>query len=368
MDDRLSLQGESRSSGLGALSRREFLRLTGVSTAGLLIGGNLLAACGGEDGAAGGVATVRTQLNWLMNAEFAGHWIADDQGFYAQEDIKPVWITGGPEAPRPEGVVVAGRADIGQSTFMETTIRAIIEGADIKIFAAVFQHSPLALMSHPDRPILSAADMVGKRIGGPPQIQANIQALFKVNDLPEDYTFVPLGGTDPQPLIGGDVDAMYVFLTNQPLIFEEEAGVEPTLLPDSQNNFDAYSTLIFARSEYLREEADTAARWLRATIKGWEKNLEDPELGARLAVEKYGVDLGLDLEQQIGENEAQNGIVVSDVTEEKGLLWISQDFIENSVYPGLRAAGLTDLPEVDEIADFSILEEAYQGKTQLLES
>ena len=74
------------------------------------------------------------------------------QGLSQGAEHPAQWITGGPNAPRSEGVVVGGQADVGMSSFMETTVRAIIEGAPIKMVGAFFQHSPLALMSTQARP------------------------------------------------------------------------------------------------------------------------------------------------------------------------------------------------------------------------
>jgi ABC-type nitrate/sulfonate/bicarbonate transport system substrate-binding protein len=348
-------------------TRREFVQKTGYAAAGvagLSAFGPLLAACGDSGG---DLATVTTQLSWLMNVEFAGEWVADDQGYYADENITPNWITGGPNAPRAEGQVVGGQADVGMSTFMETTVRSIIEGGDIKIFAAEYQHSPLALMSDPEgRTIRTAQDMIGARLGGPPFLQGNVDSLFRANGLPLDYEFVPVGGTDPQPILDDQIDAMYVFITNQALIFEDMTGRAPVLLLDSDNNFDAYSSILFARQAYIDDNRDALVRYLRGTIKGWERNLQEPELGARLAVDVFGKDLGLDYDQQLSENNAQNMLVSTEFTRQKGLLWIDRGFIENSIFPAFAAGGLTDIPTVDEIADFSILEEAYDGATSLL--
>jgi ABC-type nitrate/sulfonate/bicarbonate transport system substrate-binding protein len=282
-----------------------------------------------------------------------------------EQNIQPKWITGGPNAPRSEGVVVGGQADVGMSSFMETTVRAIIEGAPIKMVAAFFQHSPLALMSTQDRPIRTAADMAGKRLGGPPFLQPNIDSLFRANGMKVDYKFVPVGGTEPDPLLNNEIDALYVFVTNQPFIYEKAAKEKPVLLPDSENKFDVYSSLYFARTKDIDgDRRDALVRFFRGIIKGWEHNLQDPELGARLSVEKYGKDLGLDLEQQTKENETQNTLAIGDITQEKGLLRLSQAFIEEKAYKSFEAAGLKGLPEISKVADFSLLDDVFGDKTR----
>jgi hypothetical protein len=95
--------------------------------------------------------------------------------------------------------------------------------------------------------------------------------------------------------------------------------------------------------------------------------MRDPEEGAHLAVEEYGADLGLDLDQSIRENGKQIELQQSDLTEEKGLLWMDPEFMAGPVFEGIRATGRDRLPEVDQLVDLSFLEEAYDGRTSLLE-
>jgi ABC-type nitrate/sulfonate/bicarbonate transport system substrate-binding protein len=207
--------------------------------------------------------------------------------------------------------------------------------------------------------------MTGKRLGGPPFLQPNIDSLFRANGMKVDYKFVPVGGTEPDPLLNNEIDALYVFVTNQPFIYEKAAKEKPVLLPDSENNFDVYSSLYFARTEDIDgNRRDALVRFFRGIIKGWEHNLQDPELGARLSVEKYGKDLGLDLEQQTKENVTQNILAIGDITQEKGLLRLSQAFIEEKAYKSFEAAGLKGLPEISKVADFSLLDDVYGDKTR----
>jgi ABC-type nitrate/sulfonate/bicarbonate transport system substrate-binding protein len=351
---------------LRRVSRREFIRISGMASVGAALAGPLLAACGGGGGGEGEkTATVTTQLSWLENVEFGGHWIADKKGYFTDQSINAKWITGGPNAPRSEGVVTGGQADVGMSSFMETTVRAVMEGAPIKMVGAFFQHSPLALMSTQARPIKTAQDMVGKRLGGPPFLQPNIDSLFKANGLDVDYKFVPVGGTEPDPLINNEIDALYVFISNQPIIYTDATGEDPVLLRDADNNFDVYSSVYFARTKDIEgSRRDALARYFRGLIKGWEQNLDDPELGAQLAVNDFGKDLGLDLTEQVQENKIQNTLAVGDVTQEKGLLWLSEAFIEEKAYKSFEVAGIKGLPPVGDVADFSLFEDVYGDKTR----
>src|SRR3546814_11982379 len=64
-----------------------------------------------------------------------------------------------------------------------------------------------------------------------------------------------------------------------------------------------YGNVIYGDSAYVEENGDVMEKFLRASLRGWEENGEDQAVGAQLAVEIYGADLGLDLTQQTSEHE-----------------------------------------------------------------
>lgn len=351
-------------------SRRNLLRFAGGASA-AAAGAVILSSCSddsstssGANGSSGpGSTTVTTQLDWIKNVEFAGMWVADDLGYYGEESVAPEWLAGGPNVTNSVQVVEGGAAQIGISTNFTAFVDAVKAGSDVVLIGTVFQESPLAILSLPDNPIRSASDMAGKRIGSPQGQQRELDAIFRLNDLEPDYTFVPIG-FDVQALVEGDADGMTAFATNQGLILEEQ-GVDYVSVSWKDLGLDVYSLLLYVDRGFLDENRDAVVGWMRSTVRGWEKNEEDPEFAARLAVEKYGSDLDLSLSQQIRENENQIPLTQSALTEEKGLLWVSPEDIEDRMYPILEAAEMTDLPPVESYVDTSVLEDAYGGATRL---
>lgn len=307
---------------------------------------------------------VATQLNWVTNVEFAGMWIAEEEGYYAEEGIETEWLAGGPNVSNTVQIVAAGEAPIGLDTNFTSFVEAVAAGADVVLIGAVYQESPLAILSLADAPINSAEDMVGKRIGSPQGQQRELDAIFTLNGLEPDYEFVPIG-YDVAALVNGDVDGITAFATNQGLILEEQ-GVDYASVSWKELGLDVYSNMIFVDRSYLEENREAVVSWMRATAKGWEKNAEDPEVAAHLALDSWGADLGLSLSQQINENVNQIPLTQSTLTESAGLLQISAEDIETYMYPLLRAAGITDLPEVSSYVDESILNEVFADSATLL--
>lgn len=359
------------------MSRRRFLRNAGLSASGLALAPALFAACGDSDsdssatdgGTPDELSIVRQANGWINNVEFGGIWVALENGYFTENGVDPTFLQGGPNAPAPPVAVAAGDAQLGQDPSMLRIFQAMAEsGEDYVLFGTQFQTSPQGVISLPDRPVRTAEDLVGIKFLGQPGAEALVTAALKLGGFDEnDYEFIPAGFT-PEPLIEGQGGAYSAFLTNQPLILEEQGlvnGEDFITATWDDLGLPLYSNVMFAPRAYLEENHDVVVRFMRGLIKGWEVNEDDPEVAARLAVEKYGVDLGLDLNQQIRENETQIPLHRGPLTEEKGLFWIDPDLVESKMYPVLEAIGVDPLPSFEGRIDLTILEDAFDGKTTM---
>jgi ABC-type nitrate/sulfonate/bicarbonate transport system substrate-binding protein len=86
------------------------------------------------------------QAAWINDAEFAGYFLAIDEGYYAEEGLDLEYLSGGPDVI-PESTIIAGRADLALTT-PDTTIKAIVEqGAPFKIIGAQYQKNPIGIVS-----------------------------------------------------------------------------------------------------------------------------------------------------------------------------------------------------------------------------
>ena len=171
------------------------------------------------------------------------------------------------------------------------------------VFATQFQKSSGGLLSLAANPVRRIQDVIGKRIGLNPSGKATLDVALDNAGLPHDYTVVNVSG-DPQPLVDGQIDAMAVFVTSQPITLDRR-GVANVAVTFDDLGFPSYENVLVTRREILRNDEDLLVRYLRAVIKGWELNRRDPRAGARKTFELYGKDNSLDLVQQTEENERQ---------------------------------------------------------------
>jgi ABC-type nitrate/sulfonate/bicarbonate transport system substrate-binding protein len=338
------------------LSRRRFLRSTAVSAGALTLAGPLTASRAMAAPPAAG-QPLNVQLLWIKNVEFGGYFLADDRGMYADEGVAPTFLAGGPDVI-PENVVAGGGADVGLSGALAFIVDANAAGSDLVVFASTFQTAPAGLLSLASKPVRTPQDLVGKRIGAQQGARRTIDAIFAINNLPAgQYTFVPVG-FDPAPLVEGACDVYTCFVTNQPLILKDQ-GIDSVTVTYADLGFPDYANALFAKRSYLQANGDVLVGFLRASIRGWQANIADPAPAVKLAVEKYGVDLGLSEHQQAAENDAQIPLLQNDLTRAKGLFWLDPDFIAGPVYTAFRASGRSNLPDVTDLVDLSLLQEAF---------
>ncbi|MFC4587299.1 ABC transporter substrate-binding protein [Sphaerisporangium corydalis] len=339
------------------VSRRGFLRTTTVL--GGLGAAGMLTACtstASGTGGGGGGKTVRTQLSWLKTVTFAGLYIAEEQGYFKKEGLSAPLLAGGPNIPDAVSVVTAGGADVALVDF-GALIKARQSEADLVAIGAVFQESPGGFVSLAAKPVRTAKDLVGKRIGLSPGAEVLVEAILKVNKLPVRYERVPVGaGTTA--LTKGDCDVMACYVTAQPLALEQQ-GADVVSVTQGQLGLPDYALVMAVRRADLKADRARFVGYLRAVVRGYQQDLKDPALGTRLTVEKYGKDLGLDPKASMRENQVQAALIRGDQGDK--LCAIDPARLGGPVYAGLKARGIGTLPPVADVLDTTVLEEALIG-------
>jgi ABC-type nitrate/sulfonate/bicarbonate transport system substrate-binding protein len=336
-------------------------RLTAVAAAASLA----LAACASGDDAPAegeGLGDLTVQLSWIKNAEFAGEFMADSKGYYADAGFGEVTLNAGPGAT--ENLVASGKADFGLTNAVTVGQVVANEDAPIKIVGTTFQKNPFTILSLKDgADIATIEDLKGKKIGV--QDGGNgllFAALLAANGLTEDDVEIVPVQYDPQPLVNGEVDGFLAYVTNESIIVESQ-GEEVTNLLFADNGLPFVAESIIATDETIAERPDAVKAFLEAEIKGWTDACADLEEGARLAVEEYGEDQDLDLDKEIEQNTVQcEELINTDETAENGLFTISDELLAQNMAT-FEAAGIDATQE--DVFDLSLLEELLAEKPEL---
>ncbi len=328
-----------------------------------LLGASAIAAAAPVAARADG-ELVRVALAWINNVEYAGVWLAMENGYFHAEGLEVKTLPGGPNAPSAPVTVASGKAELGYTTWLPF-LDAVARGNDFVLVAGTFPVSPLGIISLKGNPILKAADIVGKKIlAQGPNERTAIDATLALNKLPRQWQFVP-AGFSPEPLLSKQGDGYTAFGTNQAVTLELKMnmvrGKDFFFTSFDSMGYRSYASMIFTSRGYLLAERPTLVKFLRALTRGWMDDLKDPAVAAKLAVTKYGADLGLDLKQQTRQNELQYAMLRNPTRPDQPLLMLDRDTVAGPMMEAAKASNRTNLPDVDRLCDFSLMQEVHDS-------
>lgn len=311
-----------------------------------------------------GYGELSVQFSWIKNAEFAGEYLADANGYYAESGFDSVNFIAGPTATA--AVVLSGDVLVGLSDAVAVTPVILEEDAPLKIIGATYQKNPFTILSLKDGAnIQTPQDLIGKKIG----VQAGgnetlFDALLAANGIDaSQVTKVPVE-YDPAPLVNGEVDGFLAYVTNESITVEN-LGFATTNLLFADNGLPFVAEAFIVTQDSIDNRREELKAFLRATIRGWKDAIANPDEGARLAVEIYGKDLGLDINKERQQSKAQNDLLVlTDETRANGLLTISEGLQEQNIQT-LARAGYTITAQ--QLFDMSLLAEVYAEHPELLD-
>ena len=266
--------------------------------AGVLAISLVAAACNNDDdggggstgggGAAGGGGSncsstdeVKLQLQWFIQAQFAGYYAAQDQGYYADQCLDVSIVEGGVDIV-PQQQLADGAVDFAIA-WVPKALATREAGANIVDIAQVFQRSGTLQVSFADKGITTPDDFAGKTVGNwgfgneyeifAALGQANLDPATDVTLVQQDFNM--------DGLLSGDIDAA------EAMIYNEYAQVLETVNPDtgelyqpSDLNVISYEEdgvgmlqdAIWADGERLASDEayrDIAVRFLTASLQGW---------------------------------------------------------------------------------------------------
>jgi ABC-type nitrate/sulfonate/bicarbonate transport system substrate-binding protein len=320
-----------------------------------MTGAILLAACS-PAGASGGAADgpVGLQFVFIKNVQFAGSYFADQNGYWKDEGLDVELMAGGPNLT-VEPVVTSGKALVG-ITHTAQAVKAINNGADLAIIGAGFQRNPFVLISQAAKPIKTPEDLAGKKIGVQALDLPVFEAFLTASGVDKStFTIVPLQ-SDPTPLVTGELDGIMGFYSNEPN-FLRIKGVEPYNLLFDDFGYPLMEEVYIVKKSNLEDPEKRAQiiALMKGESKGWADAVADVDKAADLAVNTYGKDLKLDLDQQIMAMTSEVDLVLTDDTKQFGLFWMSDDLIKGTV-DSLKLGGVDATPDM---FTREILEEMY---------
>ncbi|WP_194097605.1 ABC transporter substrate-binding protein [Marivivens aquimaris] len=235
---------------------------------------------------------VTLQLKWVTQAQFAGYYVALDQGFYEEADLNVTILPGGPDIA-PGQVLAGGGADV-MVDWLPSALAAREKGLPIVNIAQPFKSSGLMLTCWKDSGITGPEDFAGHTLG----------VWFFGNEYPflswmsqegistdggEDGVTVLKQGFNVDPLLQRQADCISTMTYNE---FGQvlEAGVTEDELVTFKYEDVGVATLedgLYVLEDQLEDPAfvDKMVRFVAASMEGWKWAEENPEEAAMIVLD-----------------------------------------------------------------------------------
>jgi NitT/TauT family transport system substrate-binding protein len=234
-------------------------------------------------GSGGALDEVRLQLQWAPQAQFAGYFAAQEQGYYEANGLKVTFVAGGPDViPQAVGSNANG------PEFTISWVPKVLEAregtpaSDLVNIAQVFQRSGTLSVSWKESNITKPEDFKGKKVGAWGfGNEFEVTAAAKKAGLAEgtDYTKV-VQEFNMALLLSKEIDVAEAMIYNEYAQVLEAKNPETGELnkPTDFNviNYNDVGTsmlqdALFARASWLAEAGheDVATRFLKASFQGW---------------------------------------------------------------------------------------------------
>lgn len=209
---------------------------------------------------------ISIQLEWKHQFEFAGFYAAIEKGYYKDIGLE-VELREYTQGIDISDEVISKRATFGVSS--SSLILDKLQNKPVVLIASYFKQNALALAVKPE--ITKIEQLRGKKIMALSYEidHTSIGVLLKEGGLKsEDYTFID-HDFNIDAFKAGDVDAMSIFISNQPYFLDKE-GVKYNILNPADFGIYSYDLELFTSEEFAKNNSDMVEKFAKATNRGWE--------------------------------------------------------------------------------------------------
>jgi NitT/TauT family transport system substrate-binding protein len=235
---------------------------------------------------------VTLQLKWVTQAQFAGYYVAADQGYYEAEGLDVTILPGGPDVA-PTQVIAGGGADVVVE-WMPAALAAREAGLPLVNIAQPFKSSGMMLTCRNDSGVTTTADFPGETLGvwffgNEYPFLSWMSQLGIPTDGGADGVEVLKQGFNVDPLLQGQAACISTMTYNEywQVI---DAGLSPDDLTVFKYEDQGVATLedgLYVLEDNLDDPAfvDKMERFVRASMQGWKWAEENPEDAAMIVLD-----------------------------------------------------------------------------------
>ena len=255
------------------------------------------------------------------NLPFVAAYVAQEEGFFEEQglEVEILHSTRGQHLQ----LLLAGDVDFTTAAAASVLKRRSDPEVPIVAIALFGQRGQQAYMALRRSGIESLDDWEGKTFGYKISVPPDYLAMLEAAGVDRSTITEVNAGFDPRVLTEGKVDVLAVFKSNEPYIVRNlpDSSFELNMWDPADFGVPTMGLTYITRQETVDREPDMTERFLKATLKGIEYIVENPE-GALDTVMEYAPDEDRDHMRFMLEAELADA--VSSLTESFGVGWMTE--------------------------------------------
>ena len=228
---------------------------------------------------------VTIQLSWFDQFQFAGYYMAKEQGFYkdAGLDVEILPFSLGMNIPK-----MVNDGDVDFAIGRENLILEKAKYPKIIALAAIFQATPLVLLTTKDSGIDSFNKFENKKLmrikddGSEVSLKAMLSAskidLKSITQVEHSHNIYDL--------IEKRVDIISAYTSKAPYILQKEQ-IKYNIFYPKDYGFDMYSDFLITNIDKYNNDYNIVEKFKKASLKGWEYAYNNIEKSVDIIFEKY---------------------------------------------------------------------------------
>lgn len=235
--------------------------------------------------------TIRLQLRWNHQFQFAGYYAAIEKGYYKEAGLEVILVED-VKGKSTIDEVINGNAQYGV-TNSELLLHRL-NGKPLVALAAIFQHSPLVFIARSETGITVPQDLSGKIVKlSRASRDIELQATLHDEGIAFDKLILLEDVATYEDYFDKNIDALAAYSTNQPYYLREK-DVPFNIIRPSTYGIDFYGDCLFTSEQEIIKHPQRARAFREASLRGWEYALNNQEEIINLIKGKYRSEKSLD--------------------------------------------------------------------------
>ena len=234
--------------------------------------------------------TVRLQLRWHHQFQFAGYYMALEQGYYRDAGLDVQIMPGAP------GIAALDQVLKREAEFAVSASGALLtylQGQPVVALAAIMQKSPSVWLVRGDSDIYTLQDLASRRLELTlSQENTELLAVFAKEGIDISKLQLSSSSMKLDNLLSGQSDAFNAYLSNEPYLFEQ-MDVPYRVIQPIEYGVNFYQDILVSHADWLAQHPTKAEAFLQASLRGWRFALDNIDYTIAHIHQHYAPDKSL---------------------------------------------------------------------------